>query len=134
MRSCFRLVLVATCAAAALASFGTSAQQQPAGSVVTPGGEPARPRNPTANLPSDSGSQTTTPAGAATGAGQPQGMTRQPDVGSPGGLERRARMRERAAGASAASRTGADTVGGDSATAGERERQPRQRARRASKG
>jgi hypothetical protein len=35
--------------------------------------DPARPANPTDNLPSASGAQTTTPAGAVTGAGQPQG-------------------------------------------------------------
>ncbi len=56
-----------------------------------------RPADSTANLPSDSGSQTTLPTGAVIGAGQPQGTGVQPDIGAPGGLERRARREERAA-------------------------------------
>jgi hypothetical protein len=34
--------------------------------------DPARPRDATANQPSESGAQSTTPKGAVTGAGQPQ--------------------------------------------------------------
>jgi hypothetical protein len=60
---------------------------------------PARPADSTAVLPSDSGSQTTLPSGAVTGAGQPQGLARQPDVGNPGGLETRARAEARASSA-----------------------------------
>lgn len=57
-----------------------------------------RPRNSAENLPSDTGSHTTLPSGAVTGAGQPQGTLPQPDDGAPGGVEQRAR-RERLAGA-----------------------------------
>ena len=52
-----------------------------------------RPANPAANLPSDTGVQTTLPSGAVTGAGQPQGTLPQPDDGAPGGVEQRARER-----------------------------------------
>jgi hypothetical protein len=52
-----------------------------------------RPADATANLPSDTGAQTTLPSGAVTGAGQPQGTLPQPDDGAPGGLEQRARDR-----------------------------------------
>ena len=95
------------------------------------GGTSPRPTNPTANLPSDTGSQTTLPSGAVTGAGQPQGTTRQPDVGNPGGLERRAREKDRA------TRTGAEGRA-PAAGAGEREGAadgaPRARPPRRSKG
>jgi len=57
-----------------------------------------RPKNSAENLPSDTGSQTTLPSGAVTGAGQPQGTLPQADDGAPGGVEQRAR-RERMAGA-----------------------------------
>ena len=83
-----------------------------------------RPRDSTLNLPSDSGSQTTLPSGAVTGAGQPQGTTRQPDVGAPGGLERRARTdaREEAAAQAPAAATGAaQSSGGGVAAGGTRE-------------
>ena len=36
------------------------------------GGDAARPTDPTANRPSDTGAQSTNPSGAVTGAGQPQ--------------------------------------------------------------
>ena len=106
-----RLPLGAGLCFLALVTFDAPAQQQPAGSVQTPSGQPARPRDSTVNLPSDTGSQTTTPAGAATGAGQPQGMTRQPDVGSAGGLEKRARTRERAEWPNAESRAASERAG-----------------------
>lgn len=67
-----------------------------ANSQREPESTPLRPRNPTKNLPSDSGSQTTTPSGAVTGAGHAHGTIRQPDVGAPGGLEPRARAADRA--------------------------------------
>jgi hypothetical protein len=112
---------------AAALSFGASViyAQQPAA-------DPARPRSPGANLPSDTGSQTTNPSGAVTGAGQPQGTTTQRDVGSPGGLEPRARRDARAAGAGGAAGGAAGagaTDGGESASGTQRTR-----ARRASKG
>lgn len=87
-----RGAVVVTAAMAALACNPVQSQQ-PAAKAQPP----ARPANPAANLPSDSGSQTTLPSGAVTGAGQPQGTGVQPDVGSPGGLERRARRAERRA-------------------------------------
>lgn len=75
-----------------------------------------RPADPTANLPSDTGSQTTLPSGAVTGAGQPQGTTRQRDVGAPGGLETRARREARG---SATGATGAATATGATAAGAE---------------
>jgi hypothetical protein len=85
--------------AAAAAALGLSvfiapvatAGETPSGKAQAPAADSARPRDATSNLPSDSGSQTTTPKGAVTGAGQPQGKGKQPDVGSAGGLEPRAR-------------------------------------------
>jgi hypothetical protein len=71
---------------AALAAVAPAHAQQSKPSAAAP-----RPANPEANLPSDTGSQTTLPSGAVTGAGQPQGTTPQPDYGRPGGLEERAR-------------------------------------------
>jgi hypothetical protein len=65
-----------------------SAQQQTDSSAAL---HSARPVDSTANLPSDSGSHTTLPSGAVTGAGLPEGSGKQPDVGKPGGLEPRAR-------------------------------------------
>jgi hypothetical protein len=85
-------------AAAALAACS----EAPPTPEVQTGSSPVRPDNPAANLPSDSGAQTTLPSGAVTGAGQPQGTVAQPDVGSGGGLEQRARQDERAGGDSAA--------------------------------
>lgn len=78
-----------------------------------------RPADPTANLPSASGSQTTLPSGAVTGAGQPQGTTRQPKVGAPGGLEERARREARTGGTGATStgRTGGTAAGSDAPAA-----------------
>ena len=90
--------------AAAAILVGTQVHAQQTGNVP---GSP-RPANPAANLPSDTGSQTTLPSGAVTGAGQPQGTTRQPDVGSPGGLETRARRDARGAGATGATAAGAE--------------------------
>ena len=77
---------IAFAALSAMAVTDATAQQVPAN---------PRPRDSTANLPSDSGSQTVQPGGAVTGAGHPQGTGIQPDVGQPGGLERRARAQER---------------------------------------
>lgn len=94
--------------------------------------DPARPKNPAANLPSDTGSQATMPSGAVTGAGQPQGKGVQPDVGAPGGLERRARARERAQGGDA---RGAGATPGGGAGAGTPESGARRtRAARDAKG
>ena len=47
--------------------------------AATKADETARPADATANKPSESGAQNTTPQGAVTGAGQPQGAA-QPDV------------------------------------------------------
>ena len=47
--------------------------------AATKADDAARPADATANKPSESGAQTTTPKGAVTGAGQPQGGA-QPDV------------------------------------------------------
>jgi hypothetical protein len=80
-------VFAAVAAASVLAH--TPARAQPAGSApVDP-----RPADGAANLPSDTGVQTTLPSGAVTGAGQPQGTLPQPDDGAPGGVEQRARER-----------------------------------------
>jgi hypothetical protein len=77
-------------AAVVVASSQVSAQQtDPPAAVLAR--DPARPADPTANLPSDSGSHTTLPSGAVTGAGLPEGTGKQPDIGEPGGLEPRAR-------------------------------------------
>ena len=114
---------------AAALSFGA-----PAVSAQQPAADSARPRNPAANLPSDTGSQTTNPSGAVTGAGQPQGTTIQRDVGSPGGLERRARRDARGAGGTGAAggTAGAGTTDGGEGTSGTQRQ--RTRAARASKG
>jgi hypothetical protein len=103
--------------AAGLATFlivsGHALAQQSSTTGATKS-DSTRPRDSTANLPSDTGSQTTLPSGAVTGAGQPQGKGKQADVGSPGGLEPRARqqMREeaRGTGASGTSAGGAGHV------------------------
>ena len=88
--------------------------------------DPARPANPAANLPSDSGSQTTLPSGAVTGAGRAEGKGRQPDVGAPGGLERRARQSERSAQQPAAATAGdAGANASDANRGNERRRSPR---------
>ena len=100
--------LLASAAAAVVFALPAYAQQS-AGVPNDP-----RPADPTANLPSATGSQTTLPSGAVTGAGQPQGTTRQPEVGAPGGLQPRARQEAREAAAA-----GAD--GATGATAGSAE-------------
>lgn len=123
-------VMVPLAAALTFGAAAVFAQQPSAQKKEQPAADPARPRNPAANLPSDTGAQTTNPSGAVTGAGQPQGTTTQRDVGAPGGLERRARRDARAAGGTAAG--GAAAGASD---AGERAPGPqRSRARRASKG
>ena len=91
MTTCITAAVFSAAAAAFIA--GTAIAQQPSAPQAQGSGVPARPANPTANLPSDTGSQTTLPSGAVTGAGQPPGTTRQPDRGAPGGLETRARAR-----------------------------------------
>lgn len=98
--------------------------------VAAPTPNTARPADATANLPSDSGSQTTLPSGAVTGAGQPQGTTVQRDVGAPGGLEPRARAEERAVAATAApaptGATGTDAATGEGTSPSPAARPPRQ--------
>jgi hypothetical protein len=90
MKTRFRWVSIAW-AVVVLASSQVSAQQQTEFPAAVPAPDAARPADPTANLPSDSGSHTTLPSGAVTGAGLAQGTGKQPDVGEPGGLEPRAR-------------------------------------------
>jgi hypothetical protein len=85
-----RVLLIAALAVSACS------ESPPQPEVQANAGIPARPADSTAVLPSDSGSQTTLPTGAVTGAGQPQGLAVQPDVGNPGGLETRARTEARA--------------------------------------
>jgi hypothetical protein len=88
---------LATIATAAVLAHTPVHAQQAGDATVDP-----RPADPTANLPSDTGAQTTLPSGAVTGAGQPQGTLPQADDGAPGGLEQRARdRRSKAAGAEA---------------------------------
>ena len=65
-------------AAALAAAFNVSAATQ-----TTTGADPARPADATANRPSDSGAQSTTPRGAVTGAGQPQGASQAPMTDTP---------------------------------------------------
>ena len=95
------------CLAAATLIAGTCAHAQEAEKT-----DP-RPRDATRNLPSDSGSPTTQPSGAVTGAGQPQGTLPQADDGAPGGVEQRARdqkqhERDGANAANEATKRGAD--------------------------
>lgn len=92
MSNTFRFALTSLAATALLTACGESPSLP---EVQQTASSDARPRDATANLPSDSGSQTTLPSGAVTGAGQPQGKGVQPDVGAAGGLERRARQEER---------------------------------------
>lgn len=78
----------AALAAAAVLAHAPAHARQAANAPIDP-----RPADPTANLPSDTGAQTTLPSGAVTGAGQPQGTLPQHDDGAPGGAESRARER-----------------------------------------
>ena len=87
------------------------AQQSSTPSSTLEKADPSRPRDPTANLPSDSGSQTTLPSGAVTGAGLPYGKGKQPDVGNPGGAEPRAREEARQEMRGTGSATGAGAAG-----------------------
>jgi hypothetical protein len=85
-----RSALMALVSVAAILSGDRVSAQQRTDSTAA-ARDPARPADSTANLPSDSGSHTTLPSGAVTGAGLPEGTGKQPDVGQPGGLEPRAR-------------------------------------------
>lgn len=105
-------VLNALAAAAILASAQVYAQQ--GGNVPSS----PRPADPTANLPSATGSQTTLPSGAVTGAGQPQGTVKQPNVGAPGGLEERARREARTGGSTKAGASTAAGAAGSGAAGG----------------
>ncbi|HYC46570.1 MAG TPA: hypothetical protein VED01_13945 [Burkholderiales bacterium] len=121
--------MIVRAAAAVVFGLGLSiasaaSAQQAADKAQAQKSDPARPRDSTANLPSDSGAQTTTPRGAVTGAGQPQGKGVQPDVGSTGGLEPRARAKERAKGASDPS-AASGTAGGAQDTGARRTRAAR---------
>jgi hypothetical protein len=114
----------------AAAALAACSEGPPTPEVQRTAASDVRPADPTANLPSDSGSHTTLPSGAVTGAGHPQGTGVQPDVGAPGGLERRARQEERASMSSgvAAEKRAADGVErsrGDASTPADRfERDP----------
>jgi hypothetical protein len=85
----------------ALAQTSPSATTKNAPAAADP-----RPLDPTANLPSDTGAHSRTPAGAVTGAGHPQGRPLEHDVGAPGGLETRARQEALDAGATQTRGTG----------------------------
>ena len=80
--------MFAALAMVSVLACGPAQAQQPSHMPRDP-----RPADPAANLPSDTGVQTTLPSGAVTGAGQPQGTLPQPDDGAPGGVEQRARDR-----------------------------------------
>lgn len=111
MKTSTQSLLVALAAASIFASVPAHAQQSGAATS-------APPADPTANLPSATGSQTTLPSGAVTGAGQPQGTVKQPDVGAPGGLEERARREARTGGSMGATGSTAGGAVGSSGTAG----------------
>jgi hypothetical protein len=110
------LTTLAAALAAILATGGPATAQQ---SSATAGqtADTARPRDSTANLPSDSGAQTSLPSGAVTGAGHPHGKGKQADVGAPGGAEPRAReeARQETRGTGAASTTGGGGEAGSGA-------------------
>jgi hypothetical protein len=65
----------------------------PSGEVPAHKGTAAQPADPTANLPSATGAQTTTPGGAVTGAGHAQADTNGSGTGE--GLQGRAVAEER---------------------------------------
>ncbi|HYC46552.1 MAG TPA: hypothetical protein VED01_13855 [Burkholderiales bacterium] len=107
-------------ALAAALAFAACSESPPPSAANLPSIDPARPRDATANLPSDSGSHSALATGAVTGAGLAQGTTVQPDIGAPGGLEPRARAKQRAAEAGHGGAAGAGTGGGaDSRAAGQ---------------
>jgi hypothetical protein len=88
--------LIVSAAALAVGAVQAQTQQRSTTEGQILPADPARPKNPKANLPSDSGVQVTQPTGAVTGAGQPQGAIPQRDSGSPSGVEIRAREEARA--------------------------------------
>jgi hypothetical protein len=71
-------VISALCATSAAAQYPdqTKAKSAQKGKA----GDAARPTDTTANQPSESGAQNTTPKGAVTGAGQPQGKGQPEDA------------------------------------------------------
>ena len=77
MNNLLRYALVAALSFAAAPALAQDAKKSP---VQT--GDAARPSDPTANKPSASGAQTTTPSGAVTGAGHPQGGAQPPQAQS----------------------------------------------------
>ena len=110
------LPLLALVAAIALAGQDALGQQRAATQAQVFEPDPARPGDATENLPSATGAQASTPAGAVTGAGQPQGAAlKELEYGAPGGLQQRAR--DEALGATSAS--GAGTAGGRGSGEGE---------------
>jgi hypothetical protein len=77
MKTTFKLALLA---AAFTALSGSAIAQQKNAPLQT--GEPMRPMDAGANKPSESGAQSTTRSGAATGAGQAQGAGEVTGAGS----------------------------------------------------
>ncbi len=76
-------LLAATLLAAFAAPVSAQANKPPQSNMPPlQAGSVARPSDPTANKPSESGAQTNMPSGAATGAGQPQGAAQPPQAQS----------------------------------------------------
>ena len=94
MKSTIRSTLIAAAIAGAFVGLPAAAQQS--SKTPSPADATARPvAPPGGNLPSDSGAQKQLPSGAVTGAGQSQVAAPQQDVGSPGGVEARAKAEAR---------------------------------------
>jgi len=89
MRSASKIAL---CAAAVLAFAGPVAAQSKNAPLQT--GEAARPADAGANKPSESGAQSTTRSGAATGAGQPQGGGQPAEAQSAGSAKSRTQAQD----------------------------------------
>ena len=94
MKLMLRTALAAATIAGALCAASAGAEDAK-GKSQSAKSDRARPAHTDKNLPSDTGVQVRQPAGAVTGAGQPQGTTPQKDVGATGGLEERARAKGR---------------------------------------
>lgn len=84
-------VFAATLAAAFISA--AAAHAAPSAEAPAHRGTAAQPADPTANLPSTTGAQTTTPGGAVTGAGRAQADTNGSGTGE--GLQGRAVAEER---------------------------------------
>jgi hypothetical protein len=120
----FGSALVALAAAVALAGPHALARDSSATKPHAIADDPARPSDSTANLPSASGAQTTTPGGAVTGLGQPQGTAlKELEYGAPGGVQQRAREESvGATGSAGAEASESRRSGANDAAAGTQER------------